>query len=401
MLFNLDRNTKQSILEQFKREALLYQQKREQEKQQKIKEEREYLLERNRKDDQTFKILQEEKLQKQNQQMQEYQKMLINTNNTGPHNIYSNRKREVVNKNWGGVIQDNINYQRANSEKKFNTIDYDKEYNSLSPYQKEKAYIRKSDIMDKFLTDDQNEDEVKHILKDEKNYRQHFYRDLLNSQYEEAQKKNMNRYGTNDILIIENKRKKFLAENPYTPKKKYDFGRSSLLHNPILNPENNIEYNKYLNLRFKSSNFINNKNEEKCNDNNFSNSIEEYNKKNNNNYNSMTIPHDDRRKRVACSFDNYKKNFNENNNKLYKITSNVQNILSNNNGNIEENNILNDGKNIIENTNKDGDNELYKNDNNNQLTIQPRNSYSKKDIDNYRVNLRGSILSQAAKSNFL
>ena len=401
MLFNLDRNTKQSILEQFKREALLYQQKREQEKQQKIKEEREYLLERNRKDDQTFKILQEEKLQKQNQQMQEYQKMLINTNNTGPHNIYSNRKREVVNKNWGGVIQDNINYQRANSEKKFNTIDYDKEYNSLSPYQKEKAYIRKSDIMDKFLTDDQNEDEVKHILKDEKNYRQHFYRDLLNSQYEEAQKKNMNRYGTNDILIIENKRKKFLAENPYTPKKKYDFGRSSLSHNPILNPENNIEYNKYLNLRFKSSNFINNKNEEKCNDNNFSNSIEEYNKKNNNNYNSMTIPHDDRRKRVACSFDNYKKNFNENNNKLYKITSNVQNILSNNNGNIEENNILNDGKNIIENTNKDGDNELYKNDNNNQLTIQPRNSYSKKDIDNYRVNLRGSILSQAAKSNFL
>ena len=401
MLFNLDRNTKQSILEQFKREALLYQQKREQEKQQKIKEEREYLLERNRKDDQTFKILQEEKLQKQNQQMQEYQKMLINTNNTGPHNIYSNRKREVVNKNWGGVIQDNINYQRANSEKKFNTIDYDKEYNSLSPYQKEKAYIRKSDIMDKFLTDDQNEEEVKHILKDEKNYRQHFYRDLLNSQYEEAQKKNMNRYGTNDILIIENKRKKFLAENPYTPKKKYDFGRSSLLHNPILNPENNIEYNKYLNLRFKSSNFINNKNEEKCNDNNFSNSIEEYNKKNNNNYNSMTIPHDDRRKRVACSFDNYKKNFNENNNKLYKITSNVQNILSNNNGNIEENNILNDGKNIIENTNKDGDNELYKNDNNNQLTIQPRNSYSKKDIDNYRVNLRGSILSQAAKSNFL
>ena len=401
MLFNLDRNTKQSILEQFKREALLYQQKREQEKQQKIKEEREYLLERNRKDDQTFKILQEEKLQKQNQQMQEYQKMLINTNNTGPHNIYSNRKREVVNKNWGGVIQDNINYQRANSEKKFNKIDYDKEYNSLSPYQKEKAYIRKSDIMDKFLTDDQNEDEVKHILKDEKNYRQHFYRDLLNSQYEEAQKKNMNRYGTNDILIIENKRKKFLAENPYTPKKKYDFGRSSLLHNPILNPENNIEYNKYLNLRFKSSNFINNKNEEKCNDNNFSNSIEEYNKKNNNNYNSMTIPHDDRRKRVACSFDNYKKNFNENNNKLYKITSNVQNILSNNNGNIEENNILNDGKNIIENTNKDGDNELYKNDNNNQLTIQPRNSYSKKDIDNYRVNLRGSILSQAAKSNFL
>ena len=401
MLFNLDRNTKQSILEQFKREALLYQQKREQEKQQKIKEEREYLLERNRKDDQTFKILQEEKLQKQNQQMQEYQKMLINTNNTGPHNIYSNRKREVVNKNWGGVIQDNINYQRANSEKKFNTIDYDKEYNSLSPYQKEKAYIRKSDIMDKFLTDDQNEEEVKHILKDEKNYRQHFYRDLLNSQYEEAQKKNMNRYGTNDILIIENKRKKFLAENPYTPKKKYDFGRSSLLHNPILNPENNIEYNKYLNLRFKSSNFINNKNEEKCNDNNFSNSIEEYNKKNNNNYNSMTIPHDDRRKRVACSFDNYKKNFNENNNKLYKITSNVQNILSNNNGNIEENNILNDGKNIIENTNKDGDNELYKNDNSNQLTIQPRNSYSKKDIDNYRVNLRGSILSQAAKSNFL
>ena len=177
MLFNLDRSTKQSILEQYKREALLHQQKREQEKQQKIQEEREYIQERNRKDNQTLKILQEEKLQRQNQQMQDYKKMLLDTNNSGPHNIYSNRKREVVNKNWGGVIKDNFNYPRANSEKKFVTIDYDKNYDNLSPYEKEKAYIRKTDIMDKFLTDDQNEEEVKHILKDEKNYRQHFYRD--------------------------------------------------------------------------------------------------------------------------------------------------------------------------------------------------------------------------------
>ena len=397
MLFNLDRNTKQSILEQYKRDAMLYKQKREQEKQQKIQEEREYLLERNRKDNQTFKILQEEKLQRQNQQLQEYQKMLINTHNSGPHNIYSNRKRDVVNKNWGGIIKDNINYPRANSEKRFLTIDYDKDYDNLSPYQKEKAYIRKTDIMDKFLTDDQNDEEIEHILRDEKKYRQHFYKDLLDSQYKEAQQKNMNRYGTNDILIIENKRKRFLAENPFTPKK-YDFGKSSLLHNPILNPENNLGYNKYLNLCFKSSNFVNNKNEEKSNENNFSDNGEEYN---NGNYNSMTIPHnDERRMRINCSFDNYKRNLNMNKNKLYKITQNEQNVLNNNNENIEKNNILNDGNNINENVNKDENNEINLN-NNNQLNNQPKNLYSKNDINNYRVNLRGSILSQAAKSNFI
>ena len=401
MLFNLDRSTKQSILEQYKREALLHQQKREKEKQQKIQEEREYLQERNRKDNQTLKILQEEKLQKQNQQMQEYKKMLLDTNNSGPHNIYCNRKREVVNKNWGGVIKDNLNYPRANSEKKIVTIDYDKNYDSLSPYEKEKAYIRKTDIMDKFLTDDQNDEEVEHILRDEKKYRQHFYKDLLNAQYKEAQQKNMNRYGTNDILIIENKRKRFLADNPFTPKK-CDFGRSSLLHNPILNPENNIGYNRYLNLCLKSSNFINNKNRDNYSVNNYNNNGEEYN-----NYNSMTIPHDEderRRNRINYSFDNYRRNFNmnnNNNNNLYKITPNEQSVLSNNFGNVEGNNILNTGNNTNENenVNKDSDNNIYVNDNNN--TTQPRNSYNKNDINNYRVNLRGNILSQAAKSNFL
>ena len=36
---------------------------------------------------------------------------------------------------------------------------------------------------------------------------------------------------------------------PYIKKRKYDFGTSSLDHNPIVNPENNYNYNKYINYQ--------------------------------------------------------------------------------------------------------------------------------------------------------
>ena len=57
MLFNLDRNLKHSILEEYKKEALLYEQRRQQEKQQKIKEEQEYLDKINKKEKKKMTII--------------------------------------------------------------------------------------------------------------------------------------------------------------------------------------------------------------------------------------------------------------------------------------------------------------------------------------------------------
>ena len=64
--------------------------------------------------------------------------------------------------------------------------------------------------MENYLTDDQSKDEITKYLKEEKNYRQKYAKDLVNSQYEESQRINKERYGTNDILIIENKKKKII-----------------------------------------------------------------------------------------------------------------------------------------------------------------------------------------------
>ena len=55
MLFNLDKNLKQSILAEYKKEALLYKQKRELEKHQKIKEEQEYLAQLSKQEEETYK----------------------------------------------------------------------------------------------------------------------------------------------------------------------------------------------------------------------------------------------------------------------------------------------------------------------------------------------------------
>ena len=46
MFFNLDKNTKQNLFNQYKQEAINYRQKKSNEKQRRIQEEREYLAKR-------------------------------------------------------------------------------------------------------------------------------------------------------------------------------------------------------------------------------------------------------------------------------------------------------------------------------------------------------------------
>ena len=50
-------------------------------------------------------------------------------------------------------------------------IKYEIDYNSLSPIQRQKIFIRKSDDhMEKYLTDEHNKDEIYKYLKEEKLY---------------------------------------------------------------------------------------------------------------------------------------------------------------------------------------------------------------------------------------
>ena len=217
---------------------------------------------------------------------------------------------------------------------------------------------------------------------------------MVNSQYEEAQRINKDRYGTNDILIIEKKRKNYFNENDNITKKNYDFGKSNLMHNPIVNPENNITYNKYINFRLNKSNIFKTEN-----------SLMNL-KEINNNSASLSLQTDDYlpNKRIIKIKDN--KNYNIINNSAKDIKNilfpqNEPNSLSNkenNNNDIDYRNnnygrFSND--NIFDYRNKRNIN----NNNPNRNAYDMNNSYAHKSIDQSAAN--GSILSHAAKSNFL
>ena len=242
--------------------------------------------------------------------------------------------------------------------------------------------------MNKFLTDEQNKDELSKFLKDEKFFRQKYYKDLINSQYEEAQRINKDRYGTNDILIVENKRKKFFNDNNFiTGSKKYDFGKSNLLHNPIVNPENNIGYNKYINYRLSKSNIFKNIFDNKNVNTPHSNLM-------NNNKSLLTIQNDEY---IPNRVINKMKENNDNysNEKMEKnlYTQSESDILNNNKETEKKLSINNYGRysnNNINDYNKNNKNIKY-----NYLNTPRRNIYELNNQSN------GSILSHAAKSNFL
>ena len=405
MLFNLDRNIKHSILEEYKREALLHQQRKERERQQKIKEEREFLEEKKRKDFISSQSLKEEEMRKKNKQMKEYQEMLSNIQ-------YKNYlKNEVQIKNWGQTRNLTIPYKDKNNIKsnfrKDPNNNFTVDYYSLSPAQKEKMFIRKTDNMKKYLTDEQNNDEIMNFLKGQKQYRQKYYKELLNTQFQAAQKKIKDKYGTNDILIIENKKRSHLVDGDLLKSdKKYDFGKSNLLHNPIINPENDIAYNRYINLRINKSNILKNSIQNNINNNN--------NKKGN----SLEIKTDEcsSNQRVNNEYNEYSNYLRNNNKKLRgKLCQSEPNLFANieNKTNTNEMN-KNNKKQLIPNSYSSFSNDNifnYKNNlytNNNIYNKKYDNSSNIKIIEGdnfeYKPTVQQSsrsILSQAAKSNFL
>ena len=323
MLFNLDKETKKNILEHYRQEALFKKLKKEEEKKREIEEERKNLEQKQIRQKQTIDIMNKEKFYKRNKLKEEYNLMLQKTKG------YIPRKMDIKINNWGQskdqfilpeVKTNNNNYINEKTDTKSFLNNYNKyDFVQLSPYQKEKEILKQVDHMNEYLTDKQNINELIQYFKKQKENRHYFYKDLLFSQYKDALNKNLNLYGTNDELILKQRKKKFISENPYIRQRKYDFGSSSLEHNPILNPENNYDYNKYINFKNFSINGRNN------------NRLKENKGKSYDNY-------------LQRNFSNFNINLNKENNPYYRYDNNFNannNILNGSNSVKVNKNILN------------------------------------------------------------
>jgi len=323
MLFNLDKETKKNILEHYRQEALFKKLKKEEEKKREIEEERKNLEQKQIRQKQTIDIMNKEKFYKRNKLKEEYNLMLQKTKG------YIPRKMDIKINNWGQskdqfilpeVKTNNNNYINEKTDTKSFLNNYNKyDFVQLSPYQKEKEILKQVDHMNEYLTDKQNINELIQYFKKQKENRHYFYKDLLFSQYKNALNKNLNLYGTNDELILKQRKKKFISENPYIRQRKYDFGSSSLEHNPILNPENNYDYNKYINFKNFSINGRNN------------NRLKENKGKSYDNY-------------LQRNFSNFNINLNKENNPYYRYDNNFNandNILNGSNSVKVNKNILN------------------------------------------------------------
>ena len=382
MFFNLDKNSKQNLLNEYKQEALNYHQKKKDERQRRIQEEREYITQREQLEKEADEKLFKEKMERKNAQMEEYQSMLLKTKNNIPgyrHNSNKN-KNEIVLNNWGGQeishkIQSMPNTQNqqpqiSNSNLENNIIAQGQAVTD-TPWRgrRGRGSMRNEDHLANLLNDNRNDQEINNLYKVEKQNKERMYKDLYYSQFQEANNKNLNLYGTNDPLILERKRKKYLIENPYAKKNNYEFGKSNLVHNPITDPQNNMEYNKYL----KFSESYNNINNYKMNINNNLNTQQNDNMQNlgNQNYNNINKYGNNRVEEFKSN------NYDANN-------MNINRGIPNNNYNV-----------IGQNTNEFNNN--LNNADSSQIGQNQNNGYMN---NSFRPTPSGQRIRQAAASNF-
>ena len=358
MLFNLDKETKQNILEHYRQEALRSRLKKEEEKKREMEEDRNNLQQKEKRQKETIDMMNEEILYNRNKLKNEYNLMLQKTKGFIP------RKLDIVINNWGQskepfvlpqVKPNNYSLNKQINNKSFLNKYNKKDFLHLTPIQKEKEILKQVDHMDEYLTDKQNLNEIKQYFLKRKENRHNFFKDLLYSQYQNAINKDLNLYGTKDELILRQRKKKYISDNPYIRQRKYDSGTSTLEHNPIVNPENNYNYNKYINYK------------------NFSLSLK--NSRNNNFYS-------------LNSFDNYLNNINKNNNLNNNLNKVINPYYRNENKNINNNeltekNEINMNKNIFENSNN-----YYYNLNSSNDKFKIINDKIQKNMDNNDYNLR-------------
>ena len=362
MLFHLDRQAKQIILEHYRQEALKSRLKKEEEKKKEMEEDKANLQLKEKRQKATIDLMNEEILFNRNKLKKEYNLMLQKTKG------YIPRKTDIIINNWGQSKDEFILPEvKTNISSKNNVFinksflnNYSKnDFIHLTPIQKEKEILKQVDHMHEYLTDKQNLNEIKQYFLVQKENRHNFYKDLLYSQYKNALNKNLNLYGTKDALILKNRKKKFISDNPYIKKRKYDFGTSSLDHNPIVNPENNYNYNKYINYqsfaaglnslnnsrnnnrvyKIKSLNSLdgnlynNQKNVLNNNQNSNKNNVYDRYSCNNNTNNNLNARNNKEVYRNILG--NINNNYNLNSNRPIKVTNNENNI--NNNQNLESN----------------------------------------------------------------
>jgi len=402
MFFNLDKNSKQNLLNEYKQEAQNYYQKKKDERQRRIQEEREYLAQREQLEKEADEKIYREKIQKKNAQMEEYKTMLMKNKSNIPGYRHNSNKNDIVLNNWGGQEKNYQTIPRIQTQTQINDqnsgcciIPQEKQD---TPWRGRRKGYKSEDHMGNLLNDNRNDQEINNHIKEENKYKQKIYKDLLYSQYEEAKSKNLNLYGTNDPLILERKRKRYLSENPFAKKSIYEFGKSNLTHNPITDPQNNMYYNKYLKFSESSKN-LNKRNynyqmKNNSNEQNFGNSnyINKYNNINKTNYNN--INNNNNYSRINNNTIN--NNYNNNSNKIqpleefkgsnYNITNmNLGNDINNNNNNYNQNAF--NGNNYNTNLNNEG-NKMIQNQNNGYMN------------NPFRPTPSGERIRQAAASNF-
>lgn len=249
MFFNLDKDIKHQILAQYKQEALDHQRKKEEEKNRRILEERKFMELSKLYQQESHDIINQELQRKKKLLMQEYQQYLNKTKLNEPGFHYKPKNSDVIINNWGydkNQTRDIYNiWNKKNNNN--NLLNNQIDFKSLSSEEKAKKIIKRDDCMNKFLTDEHNFKEVNNYFRKLSENKQNYYKDMLYSQFQEAQKKDKDLYGTEDFLILKQRKKNVLADNPYIKQRQYYFGNSNLINNPILNPQNNLRYNKYFN----------------------------------------------------------------------------------------------------------------------------------------------------------
>ena len=249
MLFNLDKEAKKNLLENYRLEALVSSLRKLEQKKKEKEADKINLRQKEQRQNEFLELINKEKLAKREKIKNEYKLMLERTKGFLP------KKNQLILKNWGQkkepyILPDlHYNYSNSTRQNQNKILINDNNYNNfeeLSRNQREKEILKQVDHMNEFLTDKQNGNEMKLYFQKRKENRHLFFKDLLFSQYQDAINKDFNLYGTKDELIIKQKKRKNLTDNPYISNKNYNFGNSSLSHNPIINPENNYNYNKYI-----------------------------------------------------------------------------------------------------------------------------------------------------------
>ena len=337
MYFNLDRQKKQRILDYYRKEANELRKRKQEVKKQQIQEEKNFLHQKEQRQQESDQKLSQENYRKRKALMDEYLEMIQKTKDYLPGYHFKPKNKEVIINNWGKTkeesLKENRNIFTTISSNKYKE-EKERDFNTLNPEEKVKRLIKPVDCMNKFLTDEQNEKEVKSFFLKQRQNKRIFYKNLLYSQYENSAQKNKKIYGTDDILILKEKKKKNITENPYRERNIYSFGDSNLKNNPILNPENNMRYNKYFQDFYpetSNENMENTNNNNKCNNinidiNDYSNNyIKEriYNNKRNNSLKKNFVIQEESNFAINGSniMNNYEKGISRN----YNINNNFNN----------------------------------------------------------------------------